>query len=311
MSDTAIAFPHLGIYLEHVPKNFTVFGFTIAYYGVVIAIGMGLALALVLHIAKKYHYDTDLVWDFFLYGIVFGLIGARAYYVIFSWDMYKDDLLSIFNTRNGGMAIYGGVIAGFLTMFVFCRVKKVSYFLMTDLFVPGLALGQAVGRWGNFFNREAFGQYSDGLLAMRLPIAAVRKHEITAEMAEHITEGVNYIQVHPTFLYECLWNVVLILVMLLAWKYRKFEGEITLLYLGGYGLGRAWIESLRTDQLHLPGTEIPVSQLLAILLALFSAAVFCYAMIRQKRIRQSASVIENGDSQAASAPESGDKEEEI
>ncbi len=117
MNDTAIAFPHLGIYLENVPKNFTVFGVTIAFYGVVIAIGMAAGLSLALHIAKKYGYNTELVWDFFLYGIIFGLIGARLYYVIFSWDLYKDDLLSILNTRNGGMAIYGGVNAGFLKLF--------------------------------------------------------------------------------------------------------------------------------------------------------------------------------------------------
>lgn len=283
MSDTAIAFPHLGIYLENVPKNFTVFGFTIAFYGVVIAIGMAAGLSLALHIAKKYGYNTELVWDFFLYGIIFGLIGARLYYVIFSWDLYKDDLLSILNTRNGGMAIYGGVIAGFLTLFIFCRIKKISYFTMIDIFVPGLALGQAIGRWGNFFNREAFGQYTDGLFAMRLPIAAVRPHEISESIAQHIIEGTNYIQVHPTFLYECLWNILVILFMLFVWKYKKFEGEIGLVYLGGYGLGRSWIEGLRTDQLHLPGTDIPVSQLLAVLLVVFSVVVYCLVMLKKKR----------------------------
>jgi len=283
MSETAIAFPHLGIYLENVPKNFTVFGFTIAYYGVVIAVGMAAALALALHVAKKYGYNPDLIWDFFLYAIIFGLIGARLYYVIFSWDLYKNDLLSIFNTRNGGMAIYGGVIAGFLTLFVFCRKKKISYFTMTDICVPALALGQVFGRWGNFFNREAFGQYTDGLFAMRLPVSAVRQHEISESIAEHMIEGTNYIQVHPTFLYESMWNLVLILVMLTVWKYKKFEGEITLIYLGGYGLGRFWIERLRTDQLHLPGTNIPVSELLAGVLVGFSAAVFCYVMVKQKK----------------------------
>ncbi len=282
MSETAIAFPHLGIYLESVPKNFTVFGFTIAYYGVVIAIGMAAGLGIALHTAKKYGYDQELIWDFFLYGIIFGLIGARMYYVVFSWDMYKDDLLSILNTRNGGMAIYGGVIAGILTLFVFCRIKKISFFLMMDILVPGLALGQAIGRWGNFFNREAFGEYTDGFFAMQLPIAAVRQHEITETIAEHIIGGTNYIQVHPTFLYECMWNIVLILVMLFVWKYKKFDGEISLIYLGGYGLGRAWIEGLRTDQLHLPGTEIPVSQLLAVLLLVFSIAVFCIVVVKQK-----------------------------
>lgn len=284
MDKMSIAFPHLGIYLEHVPKNFTVFGFTIALYGVVIGIGMLSGLALALYTAKKYQYDTEKVWDFFLYGIIFGLLGARIYYVIFSWDMYKDNLLDIFRVRNGGMAIYGGVIAAFLTLYIFTKRKKINYFTMIDICVPGLALGQAIGRWGNFFNREAFGQYTDGLFAMQLPVEAVRAHEISESISAHIVEGTNYIQVHPTFLYECLWNLLVIMVMLLVWKHKEFEGEIGLVYLGGYGLGRAWIEGLRTDQLHLPGTQIAVSQLLAILLVLFSAAV--YILVKRRKMKK-------------------------
>ncbi len=281
MSETAIAFPHLGIYLDSVPKSFTVFGFTIALYGVVIAIGMGAGLFLALQVAKKYGYDTERVWDFFLYGIIFGLIGARIYYVVFAWDYYKNDLASIFNLRKGGLAIYGGVIAAFLALFIFCRKKKINYFAMIDICVPGLALGQAIGRWGNFFNREAFGEYTDSLFAMRLPEAAVRPNEITETIAAHMTEGT--IQVHPTFLYECLWNLMVVAAMLLIWKYKQFEGEIALVYLGGYGLGRSWIEGFRTDQLHLPGTQIPVSQLLAVVLVIFSVAAYIYVMRKKKQ----------------------------
>lgn len=284
MDKMSIAFPHLGIYLEHVPKNFTVFGFTIALYGVVIGIGMLCGLALALYTARKYQYDTEKVWDFFLYGIIFGLLGARIYYVVFSWDMYKDNLLDIFRVRNGGMAIYGGVIAAFLTLYIFTKRKKINYFTMIDICVPGLALGQAIGRWGNFFNREAFGQYTDGLFAMQLPVEAVRAHEISESISAHIVEGTNYIQVHPTFLYECLWNLLVIVVMLLVWKHKEFEGEIGLVYLGGYGLGRAWIEGLRTDQLHLPGTQIAVSQLLAILLVVFSVAV--YILVKRRKMKK-------------------------
>ena len=281
MSETAIAFPHLGIYLDGVPKSFTVFGFTIALYGVVIAIGMGAGLFLALQVAKKYGYDTERVWDFFLYGIIFGLIGARIYYVVFAWDYYKNDLASIFNLRKGGLAIYGGVIAAFLALFIFCRKKKINYFAMIDICVPGLALGQAIGRWGNFFNREAFGEYTDSLCAMRLPEAAVRPNVITEAIAAHMTEGT--IQVHPTFLYECLWNLMVVAAMLLIWKYKQFEGEIALVYLGGYGLGRSWIEGFRTDQLHLPGTQIPVSQLLAVVLVIFSVAAYIYVMRKKKQ----------------------------
>lgn len=280
MNETSVAFPHLGIYMEHVPKNFTIFGFTIALYGVVIAMGMGAGLWMALKVAKKYGYDTELVWDFFLYGIIFGLIGARIYYVIFSWDYYKNNLIDIFNLRKGGLAIYGGVIGAFLTLFIFCRKKKINYFTMLDICVPGLALGQAIGRWGNFFNREAFGEYTDSFLAMQLPEAAVRPHEITETIAAHAVDGT--IQVHPTFLYECLWNLMVIAVMLLIWKYKQFEGEIALVYLGGYGLGRSLIEGFRTDQLHLPGTQIPVSQLLAIVLVVFSIAMYVYVTRKRK-----------------------------
>ena len=280
MSETAIAFPHLGIYLENVPKSFTIFGFTIALYGVVIAVGMGAGLFMALRIAKKYGHDTELIWDFFLYGIIFGLIGARIYYVAFSWDAYKNDLLSIFNTRKGGMAVYGSVIAAIVTLFIFCRIKKINYYTMTDICAPGLILGQIIGRWGNFFNREAFGEYTDSLFAMKLPVSAVRPHEITETMTAHMADGA--VQVHPTFLYECLWNLLVLVVMLLIWKYKQFEGEIMLVYLGGYGLGRSYIEGFRTDQLHLLGTQIPVSQLLAIILVIVSVTTYFYVIKKKK-----------------------------
>lgn len=281
MSDTAVAFPHLGIYLDNVPKNFTVFGFTIALYGAVIAVGMAAGLWMALRVAKKYGHDPELVWDYFLYGIFFGLLGARIYYVVFSWDYYKDNLLDIFNLRKGGLAIYGGVIAAFLTLYIFCRKKKVNYFTLVDICVPGLALGQAIGRWGNFFNREAFGEYTDCLFAMRLPEAAVRPHEITEAIAAHAVDGA--IQVHPTFLYECLWNLAVVAAMLIVWKYKKFEGEIALVYLGGYGLGRSVIEGFRTDQLHLGGTQIAVSQLLAVVLVIFSVVTYVVVMGKKRR----------------------------
>lgn len=280
MSETAIEFPHLGIYLDHVPKSFTVFGFTIAYYGAVIAVGMAAGLWLALRVAKKYGHDSERIWDFFLYGIFFGLIGARIYYVVFAWDYYKNDLPGIFNLRKGGLAIYGGVIAAFITLYIFCKKKKLNYFTMIDICAPGLALGQAIGRWGNFFNREAFGEYTDCLFAMRLPEAAVRPHEITELIASHAVDGA--IQVHPTFLYECLWNLMVITAMLIIWKFKQFEGEIGLVYLGGYGLGRAWIEGFRTDQLFLAGTRIPVSQLLAVVLVVFSVVTYFYVMRKRK-----------------------------
>ncbi len=273
-----ISFPNMGIYLENVPKSFTIFGFEIALYGVIIGTGVLAGILIAAWQAKRTGQDSDLYWDFAIYAVIFSIIGARLYYVIFEWDLYKDDLLSIFNLRQGGLAIYGGVIAAFTTLFIYAKVKKQNAFLMADTGVIGLILGQVIGRWGNFTNREVFGEYTNNIFAMRLPIQAVRAADISESIAAHITEGVNYIQVHPTFLYESLWNLCLLILALVYWKHKKFEGEIALLYLGGYGLGRAWIEGIRTDQLFIPGTQLPVSQVLAVIL--FVGAAICDMVVR-------------------------------
>ncbi len=275
-----IAFPHLGIYLENVPKNFTVFGFTIAFYGVIIGFGVLAGLLIAVHNAKRSGQNPDDYWDFAIYAIIFSIIGARIYYVVFEWDSYKDNLLSIFNTRNGGLAIYGAVIGAFTTLFVYTKLKKRNPFQMGDTAVPGLVLGQVIGRWGNFMNREAFGEYTDNLFAMRLPVEAVRSRDISAGIAEHMAAGTNYIQVHPTFLYESAWNLVIFLGMMFYFQKKKFHGEICLIYFAGYGLGRFLIEGLRTDQLLIPGTGIAVSQVLS--LALCVAALGTVVVVRKK-----------------------------
>lgn len=282
--DWSIRFPHLGIYLEYVGKNFTVFGISIAYYGVIIAVGMLAGILLATYEAKRTGQNPDDYFDLAIIAIICSVIGARLYYVIFSWDLYKDNLWSILNLRQGGLAIYGGVIAAIITAVVFAKVKGLSFPRLADTAGLGLILGQIIGRWGNFFNREAFGGYTDGLLAMQLPVSAVRDSDISKELAEHIVEigGVSYIQVHPTFLYESLWNLVLLVILLLIRKRKKFEGEIFLLYLAGYGIGRAWIEGLRTDQLLIPGTSVAVSQVLAVVLAVVS--VMMLIIIRKKAV---------------------------
>ena len=278
-----IAFPHLGIYLRDVPKSFSVFGFDIAYYGVFIGLGVLAGILMAAHQAKVTGQDPDTYWDFAIYAVIFSVVGARIYYVIFAWDYYKDDLLSIFQTRKGGMAIYGGVIAAFITLFVYCRIKKKNPLLMGDTAMPGLLLGQIIGRWGNFMNREVFGEFYDGLFSMQLPVAAVRARDISENIAAHIPEGANYINVHPTFLYESLWNLGVMVLMLVYRKHKRFDGELCLLYLGGYGLGRFIIEGIRTDTLFLPGTTIPVSQVLAMLMLIFAVAVDIAVRIRLKK----------------------------
>lgn len=288
MDTMDIAFPHLGIYLENVPKNFTVFGFTVAFYGVIIGLGIMAGILMAAHMAKVTGQDPDTYWDLAIWAIIFSVIGARLFYVVFRWDSFKDDLLSIFNTRGGGMAIYGGIIAAFLTLYVYSRIKKKNFFQLGDTGVYGLILGQIIGRWGNFMNREVFGEYTDSLLAMRLPVAAVRSGDISENIASHITEDINYIQVHPTFLYESLWNVMILVFMLVYRKYQKFHGEICLIYLGGYGLGRFFIEGIRTDQLWLPGTHIAVAQILAGLCFLGAVAADIAVRICLKRKEKSA-----------------------
>ncbi len=286
MDNMDIAFPNLGIYLRNVPKSFSIFGFQIALYGVIIAVGVLAGVLMAANVAKREKVDPDVIWDFAIYAIIFSIVGARVYYVVFSWDRYRDDLLSVFNLRNGGLAIYGAVIAAFLTLWIYCRLKKQSFLQLADVCVPGLVLGQVIGRWGNFTNREVFGEYTDSLLAMRLPMQMVRAGDISDTISAHIVEGTNYIQVHPTFLYESLWNLALLCLLLLYRKHKKFEGEQWLLYLGGYGIGRAWIEGIRTDTLFIPHTGFAVSQVLAVLLVAVSAAADLFVRCRLKKESQ-------------------------
>ena len=283
MDNMDIAFPNLGIYLRTVPKSFSIFDFRIALYGVIIAVGVLAGVLMAAEVAKREKVDPDVIWDFAIYAIIFSIVGARVYYVVFSWDRYRDDLLDIFNLRNGGLAIYGAVIAAFLTLWIYCRLKKQSFLQLADICVPGLVLGQVIGRWGNFTNREVFGEYTDSLLAMRLPIEMVRAGDISDTISAHIVEGTNYIQVHPTFLYESLWNLGLLCLLLLYRKHKKFEGEQWLLYLGGYGIGRAWIEGIRTDTLFIPHTGFAVSQVLAVLLVVASLTADLFVRHRLKK----------------------------
>ena len=285
MNGADIAFPNLGIFIPELPKGITIGGFTIAFYGIIMAASMMAGLWIACLQAKRTGQNKETYMDFAIYGIIFSLIGARLYYVIFSWDAYKDDLLQIFNTRGGGLALYGSVIAGILTAIIYCRVKKYNFFLLADTAVAGLILGQIIGRYGNFFNREAFGEYTNGLFAMRLKVSEVNPASITDMMREHMQtiDGVSYIQVHPTFLYESLWNVGVLILILVLIKKKKFNGEIFILYMVGYALGRVWIEGLRTDQLQIGSTGIAVSQMLAGVIAVVGTGIWVFVRLRLRR----------------------------
>lgn len=275
MEGADISFVHLGIAIQNLRNSVSVFGFRIAYYGIIIGLGMLAGIWVAQSDAKRRGQDPEIYLDFALYGIICSIIGARLYYVIFEWDSYKDNLLQIFNLRAGGLAIYGGVIGAVLTLIVYTRIKKISFFSMADSGVLGLVTGQIIGRWGNFFNCEAFGGYTDSLLAMRIKRSLVNDNMLNADVLNHliVENGVEFIQVHPTFLYESLWNLGLLLFMFWYRRRKKFDGEMLWIYLLGYGAGRLWIEGLRTDQLILFGTGIPVSQALSMVLMLTAAVV--------------------------------------
>ncbi|MBE5910749.1 prolipoprotein diacylglyceryl transferase [Pseudobutyrivibrio sp.] len=274
-----IIFPHLHITLHNVGKGFNIGSFFVAYYGVIIAIGMLVGVTFILKEAKRVGFDEDGVLDICIITIVAGVVGARLYYVIFAWQYYKDNILGIFNIRQGGLAIYGGILAGILSVFILCKRKKIKFLAFTDVGIFGVVIGQIFGRWGNFFNREVFGQYTDGPFAMLLPLSAIRSTEdVTTEMLTHLQSinGVDFISVHPTFLYESMWNLALLILMLCTRKKKKFDGQVFLTYLIGYGAGRFWIEGIRTDQLKLWGTSLPVSQLLAGILVVIGTGLFVY-----------------------------------
>jgi len=285
--DKSIIFPNLHITLDNVEKGFYVGSFFIAFYGVIIAIGMLVGVSVILKEAKRVGFNEDQFLDICIITIIVGVIGARIYYVVFAWDYYKDNPISALNIRQGGLAIYGGILAGIACLFVLSRIKKLSFLKVADVAILGVVIGQICGRWGNFFNREAFGQYTNGLFAMLLPTTAVRSSaDITTEMLSNIVNinGVDYISVHPTFLYESLWNLGLLIILLSIRKKKKFDGFVFFTYLILYGMGRFWIEGLRTDQLKLWGTNLAVSQLLAAVLVVLGVGLCTYFYKQSKKI---------------------------
>lgn len=312
-----IAFVNLGIQIQHIVNGFMlpIFGgFEIKYYGLIIGIGVLAGMFVAERNAKAAGLSGDVIYDFGIYAVIFSVLGARIYYVIFSWDMYKDDLIQVFNIRNGGLAIYGAVIAAVITLFVFCRLKKVPALKLGDCCIPGLILGQAIGRWGNFVNCEVFGGYTDNLFAMQIRRSLADPAMVSQELLDHLVvkNGVEYIQVHPTFLYESVWNFCVFAILM--WVFyqsipsggagsnsgggsaggsegkgrkaiyrKKFDGEIMCLYFILYGIGRFVIEGIRVDQLMLFSTGIAVSQLLSAVMVITAAGIVVWKRRGRKR----------------------------
>ena len=260
---TNISFPGLGIDIDPV-RQFSLGPLTIHMYGIVIAFGLVLAVIYAMRRAPKFGLTEDHVLDGVLWVTPFAILCARAYYCAFSWELYADNPISVLYIWQGGIAIYGGVLGAVLGIIVFCKIKKLSLGATLDLVLLGFLIGQSIGRWGNFFNREAFGAETESFLRMGL--------------YDTVTGSVSYH--HPTFLYESVWNALGFVVLHFLSKKREYDGQIALGYAFWYGLGRFFIEGLRTDSLYIPGTPIRVSQLLAAVSCLAALAVLAYFVIK-------------------------------
>lgn len=283
-----IWFPHLGIQIEHLSRViFQIFGYDVYWYGVIIASGVLIALGFAIREAKRTGQNPENYVDIALFGVIFSVIGARLYYVLFSWELYIDEPLKIFALREGGLAIYGGIIAGVVTVIIYTKIKKLNFWLVADTAAPSLILGQIIGRWGNFFNREAFGGYTDNIFAMRYLKQQVNNIAPSVLQNTININGTEYIQVHPTFLYESVWNIGVLIILLIMRKNKKFNGQIFGFYLLGYACGRVWIEGLRTDQLKIG--NFAVSQILSAVLIFTAFALLWY------RKQKSISINENNE----------------
>lgn len=255
--DSVISFPMLGNLQLDPPSYITVFGRNIYFYGILIAVGFLLGMLVCTRISRHFGIKEDDLYDVFLWLIPLSIVGARLYFVLFKLDYYLSNPAEIFALREGGLAIYGGVIAGILVICLVSRRKKIPLGAMLDVLVFGLLIGQIIGRWGNFMNREAFG--AETAVFCRMGLTA--------------PDGTT-IYVHPTFLYESLWNLacLIFLAVFVRRGKRRYDGQCILIYFFWYGVGRAWIEGLRTDSLYIGSTGIRVSQLLSAVLALAALA---------------------------------------
>lgn len=260
-----ISFPALDISLNISPVAFCIGGKEIYWYAIIILVGFLLAVAFCTRSAKKNGINPDYLFDIALYGLVFGIVCARIYYVIFDFETYRHNLLDIFKIWEGGLAIYGGIIGGIITAYAYCRLKKLNIYQMFDIAAPGMLIGQAVGRYGNFFNVEVYGRETSFILGMSINGGA---------------------PVHPLFFYESAWNVLGLIILLVLGKYKKAHGQIFYGYILWYSLGRLILEGMRRAEyvLCVPHTAIPVSQLVAVVFIVVS--VFMLIRLSCKNIRK-------------------------
>ena len=304
MNNTDIRFPNLGIVFENLGNSISIGGFSLKYYGIIIGIGMILAILLVEWMAKRTGQNPDDYIDLAFFAIIIGIVGARLYYVAFNFDSFKGNLLSILNLRTGGLAIYGGAIFGVTTAYIYCKKKKMNLPLVFDTGILGLLVGQIIGRWGNFFNREVFGCYTNSLFAMQIDVTDapydfqcsvadlqaryVNQPQILSKIMEVrenavVIDGATYLQVHPTFLYESFFNLLILIFLILYTKHKKFNGEIFFGYGLFYGALRFVLEGMRTDRLFIKGTPIAVSQLFSAIICIASFIAIVVGRVRQAK----------------------------
>ena len=284
--EMSIRFPGLDLALSYVPRSFQIFGMEFTIYGVLIAIGALLGMGLVTLEAKRSGEDQNKYLDMTIISLLFSVVGSRLFFVAFSWELYKGNLNEILDFRNGGYAFYGGLLAGCCAAAVFCKLAKMSFWRAADIASMGILLGQIIGRWGNFFNRESFGEYADFPWVMQLPLSAVRSGEVSGNMRDNLLtiDGISYIQVQPVFLYESLWCLILLLLLLALRRKKRYEGELFMIYLAGYGLGRFFFEWLRTDKLYIPGTKLGISLIIsAALFIICTPVVIVRGVMTHKR----------------------------
>jgi phosphatidylglycerol:prolipoprotein diacylglycerol transferase len=244
------------------PNSVGVFGFTLYFYGIIIALGLALATAYALRSRDRFGLTQDNIFDLLIFGVPAGIVGARLYYVIFNASDYfgPGKWLNIIRLREGGLAVYGGIIFASATVVIYSKVKKIPVGGILDMLGLGLPIGQSVGRWGNFFNREAFGSATD--LPWRMGLTP---------------PGGSTVFVHPTFLYESLWNAAgFVILHHFLKRHRRYSGQVFLLYLVWYGLGRFMIEGLRADSLYIPRSDIRISQLLSAVIFVAATGLLCY-----------------------------------
>ncbi|MGL5973494.1 MAG: prolipoprotein diacylglyceryl transferase [Oscillospiraceae bacterium] len=273
-----VTFPNIGLDLNINRIAFSVFGVEIYWYAILISIGMCIGIMYAYYNAPKSKIKRDPLLDIIMVTIIFGFIGARLYYVAFKFDDFKGDLGAILNIRNGGIAIYGGLIGGAIAMFIMAKIKKVNFLALLDLISPSLFIGQGIGRWGNFVNQEAFGTNTDSLFAMYSQ--GTRDYLVSQQM--NLSNNGIFVDplmpVHPTFLYESLLCALGLIILLVYKRNKKFNGDMICIYIGWYSLGRFFIEGLRTDSLMIGNFRS--SQVLAMILVFVS--VFLYYFLRNK-----------------------------